>query len=227
MNIKMTNERLLTGAGLLAAVLVALWLVSPPPPDLDQAVLEDLPWQVELQGDGTSRVLGLGLGEATLGDAVARFGPPDGAGLFIGERGRSLETYFGTVRIAGLEGRLVVTLAALPEELDGAAARAVGAERVASGATRFTLSPDDKAALAGRRITGITYLPRYKGLDADFFRERLGEPVAWREIDERSVQWLYPQLGLTLLLSSEDGAILEYVPPRDFVLPADVTLAEP
>jgi len=29
---------------------------------------------------------------------------------------------------------------------------------------------------------------RYKGLEAAFFRERLGEPVAWREIDERSVQ---------------------------------------
>jgi hypothetical protein len=221
------NRRLLTGVALLAAVLGAFWLVTPESPAPDGQVLADLPWQVGLQGDGTSRVLGLTLAESTLADAVARFGPPDAAGLFHGERGRSLEAYFGVVRIAGLEGRLVLTLAATPDELDGAAARAVGAERVASGATRFTLSPDDKAALAGRRITGISYLPRYKGLEADFFRERLGEPAAWREIDDRSVQWFYPELGLSLLISSTEGAVFEYVPPRDFVLPAGVTLAEP
>jgi len=111
--------------------------------------------------------------------------------------------------------------------MDRAATHAVGAERLASGATRFTLSPEDKGALSGRQITGISYLPRYKGLEAAFFRERLGEPVAWREIDERSVLWLYPALGLRLLISSADGAVFEYVPPRDFVLPPDVTLAEP
>lgn len=223
------NKRLLIGAGLLAAVLGGLWLVSPPPPpsELEGEVLSDLPWQVGLPGDGSSRVLGLDLGEARLADAVARYGPPDGAGLFLGERGRSLEAYFSTVRLAGLEGRLVLRLAATPEELERAATRAVAAERLASGATRFTLSPEDKGALSGRPITGISYLPKYKGLEAAFFRERLGEPVAWREIDERRVQWLYPELGLTLLISSEDGAVFEYVPPRDFILPADVTLAEP
>ena len=89
------------------------------------------------------------------------------------------------------------------------------------------MSPEDKGALTGRRISGISYLPRYKGLEAAFFRERLGEPVACREIDERGVQWLYPEVGLTLLTSSDDGAVFEYVPPRDFVMPSDVTLAEP
>ena len=222
------DKRLLIGIGLFAAVLGTFWLVLPPPPsELEVQALSDLPWQVGLPGDGTSRVLGLSLGEATLADAVARYGPPDGAGLFRGQDGRSLEAYFSTVRLAGLEGRLVLTLAAKPEELDRAAARAVGAERVASGATRFTLSAQDKEALAGRRITGISYMPRYKGLEAEFFRERLGEPAAWREIDERSVLWLYPELGLTLLISSADGAVFEYVPPREFVVPADVTLAEP
>ena len=220
------RKSLLIGAGLLAGVLGALFVLSPPPPR-ERPAIEDLPWRVALPGDGTSRVLGLDLGEATLADAVARYGPPDGAGLFQGPRGRSLEAYFSTVRLAGLEGRLVLTLAAAPEELEGATARAVGAERVASGATRFTLSPDDKARLAGRRIAAISYLPRYKGLEPAFFRERLGEPAAWRQADDRSVQWLYPELGLSLLLSGADGAVFEYVPPRDFVLPSGVTLAEP
>lgn len=221
------KRRLLIGIGSLVAVLGALWLVSPPPSDLAGQVLRDLPWQVALPGDGTSRVLGLSLGEGTLADAMARYGPPDGAGLFQGARGRSIEVYFGSVRLGGLEGRLVLTLAAAPDELDRATARAVGAERVASGAIRFTLSPEDKEGLVGRRITAITYLPRYKGLEADFFRERLGEPAAWRATDEDGVQWLYPGLGLSLLLSDRDGAAFEYVAPRDFVLPPGVTLAQP
>lgn len=221
------GRRLLIGAALFVAAVAAVWLVAPPPPDSGRQVLEDLPWQVGLPGDGTSRVLGLHLGEATLADAVARYGPPDGAGLFLGGSGRSLEAYFGAVRLAGLEGRLVLALAATPEELDGAVARAVGAERVASGAARFTLAPEDKATLAGRRITGISYLPRYKGLEAGFFRARLGEPAAWRAAGEGAVQWLYPALGLSLLISATDGAVFEYVAPRDFVPPSDVTSAEP
>jgi hypothetical protein len=221
------KRQLVIGAGVLVAVLGALWLISPPPPEPEGTVLEGLPWQVGLRADGTSQVLGLELGEATLADAVALYGPPDGAGLFQGDRARALEVYFGVVRLAGLEGRLVLTLAATPEELDGAAARAVGAERGQSGATRFTLSPEDKATLTGRLITGISYLPRYKGLEAGFFRERLSEPAAWRETDDGSVQWFYPELGLSLLLSTTDGAVFEYVAPRDFVMPSDVTLAEP
>ena len=216
---------LLIAAGLLAAVLGALWLLAPPG-EVERQPIADLPWQVELPGDGSSRVLGLQLGEASLGDAVTRFGLPDAAGLFQGERALSLEAYFSSVRLAGLEGRIVLTLAGTPQELDAFAGRAVGAERVASGATRFTLSAQDKATLTGRRITGMSYLPKYRGLEASFFRERLGEPAAWIEGEDSTVKWLYPELGLSLLLSGKEGAVFEYVPPRDFTLPADATLAD-
>ncbi len=217
----------LIGLGLVMAVLGALWLLGPPPAEVEQSTLEDLPWRVEVPGDGSSRVLGLQLGEATLAAAVARFGPPDGVGLFQSQRRRSLEAYFGSVRLARLEGRVVVTLAATPDELDSFAARAVGAERVASGATRLMLSAEDKAMLSGRRVTGLSYLPKYKGLDAAFFRARLGEPAAWLEGEDKSAQWLYPEIGLSLLLTPSDGAVFEYVAPRDFTLPAGATLAEP
>lgn len=220
------KRSLLIGLGLLVAMLGALWLMGPPPAERAQPALADLPWQVDLAGDGSSRVLGLQLGDATLADAVARFGAPDGIALFQSDRRRSLEAYFASVRLANLEGRVVVSLAATPEELDAFAARAVGAERVASGATRLALSAADKAGLVGRRLTGLSYLPKYKGLDAPFFRERLGEPAAWLEDEAGAVQWLYPELGLSLLLTPSDGAVFEYVAPRDFTLPAGATLNE-
>jgi hypothetical protein len=218
---------LLIGLGLLAAVVGALWLLGPPPGEVGAPPLEDLPWHVALPGDGSSGVLGVHLGEATLADVVARFGPPDGVGLFQSGGARSLEAYFGSVRLARLEGRVVVTLEATSEELDGFAARAIGAERAASGATRLTVSAEDKALLTGRRLTGLSYLPKYKGLEAGFFRERLGEPAAWLEGEDGAVQWLYPKIGLSLLLTPADGAVFEYVAPRDFTLPAGATLAEP
>ena len=73
----------------------------------------------------------------------------------------------------------------------------------------------------------MSYLPKYKGLDAKFFRARLGEPAAWLQPDEATVLWFYPDRGLTLTVSAKDGAVLEYVPPRAFVLPAEATRAGP
>ena len=55
--------------------------------------------------------------------------------------------------------------------------------------------------------------------------------ITGRMTVEWVVEWAwnthYPEVGLTLLTSSDDGAVFEYVPPRDFVMPSDVTLAEP
>ncbi|MDX1346157.1 MAG: hypothetical protein R3179_09675, partial [Sedimenticolaceae bacterium] len=40
--------------------------------------------------------------------------------------------------------------------------------------------------------------------------------------DEEHVQWFYPDIGLTLLMSAEGREILQYRMPRDFVLPEGV-----
>lgn len=216
---------LLAVLGLLAVVLLAFGLFAPRPPPGQGEALQDLPWHVERDHEGNARVLGITLGRDRLALLAQRFGAPQGVGLFRSERGDSLEAYFPTIRTGSLEGRLVVRLESTPEEVEGLVARAVGAERTASGATRFTLGPDDKAALAARRVTGISYLPKYRGLDAAFFRERLGEPAAWLQPDETTVLWFYPDRGLTLTLSAKDGAVLEYVGPADFVLPPGTTRA--
>lgn len=223
----MAKHPLLAVLGLLALALVAFGVLAPGPPPGRGEALEDLPWHVETDADGSSRVLGITLGRDRLVVLSQRFGLPEGVALFRSERGDSVEAYYPTIRTGRLEGRLVVRLEATPEQIEAYAARAVSAERTASGATRYTLGADDKAALAGKRVVGISYLPKYKGLDAAFFRERLGEPAAWLQPDESAVLWFYPDRGLTLTLAAKDGAVLEYVPPRDFVLPADAMRAGP
>ncbi len=157
---------LLLALGLLALVLVAFGLFAPRPPPGQGEALQDLPWHVERDHEGNARVLGITLGRDRLALLAQRFGAPQGVGLFRSERGDSLEAYFPTIRTGRLEGRLVARLEAEPEQIEGYVARALAAERTASGATRFTLGADDKAALGARRVTAISYLPKYRGLDS-------------------------------------------------------------
>ena len=66
-------------------------------------------------------------------------------------------------------------------------------------------------------------LPTYGGLEADFFRERLGEPAAWKFEDEERVLWFYPDKGLSLLIDSDGKDIFQYSMPRNFEIPEGAT----
>lgn len=63
-------------------------------------------------------------------------------------------------------------------------------------------------------ITAITYMPVVK-FDADLVRQRFGEPGE-RIAAEGGAHWLYPALGLDLLLGDNGEALLQYTPPAEF-----------
>jgi hypothetical protein len=207
---------------LVALLLGALWLFAPPP---DRGLLEgrtDLPWQIETRADGSSRVLGLHLGHSTLRTAIDEFGPYEELVLFESADGvRSLEVWFGEVPFGLLKAKLGMSLDADQDELRTLAARAVDRKGSPTGDWKLLLSAGDRVLQEGRRLSGVTYIPSYAGLEADFFRQRLGEPAAWRELDEGGVQWFYPDKGLTLLLNAAGREVLEFVAPARFELPAD------
>ena len=212
----------------IALVLAAIWLMRGNKVDETQLANLDLPWQVTPHADGTSTVFGLRLGEATLADAIARFGEPEGIALFLREDDqRSLESYFGTVRFGPFEAKVVTTLVADDWLLDGLAIRAVGRDRTRSGDRKLLIADADKAPLASRPLKGITYVPAYSGLEADFFRERIGEPAASRQENEHVVSWFYPGLGLSLLIDDKGKEVFEFVPPAHFAMPADAVPAAP
>ena len=73
-----------------------------------------------------------------------------------------------------------------------------------------------------RPVRSLTYIPLYGELDAEFFRSRFGEPAAWRRIDDTSVQWFYPDRGLSILIDANSKEVLQYAQPRDFSLPKDL-----
>ena len=51
--------------------------------------------------------------------------------------------------------------------------------------------------------------------DADLVRKRFGEPAERIKV-ENGTHWLYPEVGLDLLLGDNGEALLQYVPPSEF-----------
>jgi len=208
---------------LLVALGGILWLLPRDGalPDADQRM--DAPWVVDRLPDGNTRVLGIDLGAARFDDAMARFGAPESIALFIDERGdRSLEVYFGDVHLGPMmKTKLVVNLAADPDLLDDFTANAIAREGTREGDTKLLLASEDKARLGPLPIASMTCIPSYRGLEPDFFRERLGPPAAARKETGQAVSWFYPDLGLSLVIDAEGPEVFEYLPPSRFILPDD------
>ena len=213
----------LTILALVGVMLGAFYLFAPPPDPASVKPRTDLPWQITVNPDGSSRVFDLDLGSATLADAMAKFGGLEGLALFESKHGPLvLEAYFGNVQFGPLKANVIVGLDATPDELEAIRARATDREGSPSGDWKYRLAdlPEDHVH---RRLRGITYVPGTRDLDATFFRERFGEPAAMLRESEQAVSWFYPHLGLSILIDDEAGEVLEYQAPRDFLMPPGVT----
>jgi len=213
--------------GILAIVAIALLafqLFAPTPGPDAMKPRTDLPWQITVNPDGSSRIFDIDLGSATLADAVAKFGGIQGLAVFEPKDGpMALEAYFGSVQFGPLKARVISGLMADEQELDEMRGRAINREGSPSGDWKYPLN-DALELHRDRRLTVITYVPGTRNLDSAFFRSRFGEPDAWLQENETAVSWFYPRLGLSVLIDDNAREVLEYQPPRDFVMPPGVTL---
>ena len=135
----------------------------------------------------------------------------------------ALEAYFGNVQFGPLKARVITALEAGERELDTMRGRAINREGSPSGDWKYPLN-DAIELHRDRRLTVVTYIPGTRHLDTTFFRSRFGEPAAWLQESETAVSWFYPQLGLSVLIDDKASEVLEYQPPREFVMPPGVTL---
>jgi hypothetical protein len=211
----------------IVALLLGLFYLFAPPPGPDAMQHRtDLPWQISVEPDGTSRVFDLHLGHATLADAMDKFGGVEGLAVFEPQEGdMSLEAFFGNVQFGPLRAKVIVSLAASDDELAMLRDSATKREGSPSGDWKYQLADGPDVHLE-RLLNGISYIPGTRGLDADFFRQRFGEPAAWLQESEQAVSWFYPDIGLSVLIDSKAREVLEYRAPRDFTMPeAAVTSA--
>lgn len=202
---------------LLAVILIiaaALWLSYTD--TARQVEVTDLPWQVEVLPDGTSRVFGIDLGRSTLKEVSQAFEAIPEIALFQeADDSLRLEAYFGRLRLGVLEARVVAHVVFDEQTLNQMAARAPSSDPMPSGARKLGLTEDDIAAVYTRPVDALTYIPTAQ-YDATIVEQRFGQPAAIRPINETQSYWLYPGIGLALLLGEEEREVLEYVPPRDF-----------
>ncbi|MCC6134418.1 MAG: hypothetical protein LM550_05510 [Candidatus Contendobacter sp.] len=205
----------LSGA-LIAALSVALLAIMSPPGGQSSAPGQDKPWQISRSQDGaTITVFGLTLGVSTVRDAVAKFGRRYELGLFQDPAGGlSLEAYFRDAVVGGLNARLVMA-AQLPDPVLTAMKTHAGAGKPSvAGGRRYPVAEADEVAALGAVVTAITLMPVVK-FDAELVRKRFGEP-AEQVTAKDGAHWLYPALGLDLLLGANGEALLQYTPPPDF-----------
>jgi hypothetical protein len=216
-NAIMSNLLKVVAAAVL--ILALLWLMVPAP-QAPQPV-GGMPWQIEVFEDGSSKALGLHLGQDSLRDAVRLLGRPEGLSLFSPQaeaQAFSLEAYFGTVRNGPLAAKLVLVLDASAEQMGAMAERALTRKPGPSGAYQWLLSEEDKQLAQEYRIRALTYIPLYAELDAEFFSSRFGQPAGRRALSDQVERWFYPDRGLSIDLDAKGKEVLHYVMPRDFSL---------
>jgi len=177
----------------------------------------NLPWQVEMMADGSSKVFGLVLGKSTLQDAQQVFQEDAELSMFATDDGkRVVEGFFNTLTLSGLRAKMVVALDYSEQELKEIFDRGARISTMGSGKRKVALSGEDKTAAMHTPIATITYLPK-ANLDAAIVEKRFGLPA--EKIKEQGTDiehWLYPDKGLDITLSDEQKDVLQYTLPSQF-----------
>ena len=174
------------------------------------------PWQISVTADGKSRVFGITFNQSKLQQAASMLGSDYKIALF-GDKDESLslEAYFSDVHLGGLSGKIFLRLQASEDELRGMRARVLKAKPLGRGVVRYTLAEDDLFQAEKRIVVGMSYVPAVN-LDEQTVLARFGEPAERIRLGPSKQHFLYPELGLDLLLDSDGKELLQYVAPAGF-----------
>lgn len=182
-----------------------------------QTPVANLPWQITPHPDGTTDVFGLTLGRSTLGEAETAFKTEAKLALFLfDDRVASLEAYFGRLRLGRISAALLAELELLDDEVEPLLDRATAREPAPSGARRVRLSPEDAQRARQRRIGRLSYVPAYIDLDEETLQLRFGEPAEIAPGPDGTQHWLYPGLGLVVVVNPSGSEMFHYCAPSRF-----------
>lgn len=177
----------------------------------------DMPWHVTIHDARHSEVFGVVLNKTSLEQARQQFGQLDGIALFQNSEGLyNLEAYFGKLAMGPFSARLIANLDASQQELEKLAEHSVKRVKTEDGSYKWTLHDDKQMEQGVRKIKSLTYIPSYSGMDSDYLKSRFGEPAARQAVDETTELWLYPQLGVRIMLDNDGKEMFEYTSPADF-----------
>lgn len=176
----------------------------------------NLPWQIETDGQGGSKVFGLRPGVSTLAEVRQQLCPEIEVAIIAepGEAG-ALEGYCAQVPLGFVLARVVVTVDASADQVAAMRERALRSKNMESATRKITLHPDDLAAAERLPVRAITVIPAVN-LDEAVVVQRFGTPEERVVLAEQRIHLLYPQKGLDVLVDGEGKELLQYVAPRNF-----------
>ncbi len=199
------------GFALLAiAILLVIPTGKPPQKGL-------LPWEVEILPNGASKVLGITLGQSTMEDARQIFQDDWEVNLFLSPQSNiSVEGYFNRLIINGLKADLVMILSLDQKTKEEMFNRGARISQLGDGTKKISLSSADMVTVATAVIKRITYLPA-ANLEGELIENLFGKPDSIIKVEKTGVEhWLYPNIGLDILLDPNGKEVFQYVKPADF-----------
>lgn len=197
------------------ALLVPFFLPSTPPASTDHPN-QNLPWQITVDAQGHSTVFGLTPSRSTLADVRQQLGEDMEIAIVAapGEVGE-VEAYYSQVSLGFVMGRVIFTLDATPATITAMRDRALKAEHMESSTKKISLHPDDLAKTNALPIRAIGLIPS-ANLDEATVLQRFGAPKERITVGETLTHFLYPNLGLDVVLDTKGKEVLQYVAPKDF-----------
>lgn len=176
----------------------------------------NLPWQIELDGQGGSSVFGLRPGVSTVGEVRQKFGSEMDVAIIAepNEMG-TLEGYYSQVALGFVLAKVIVTVDTKNELISEMRDRALKAKHMESTTRKITLNPDDLAAIEKMPVKAISVIPSVN-LDEATVIQRFGQPGERLAVSEKRVHLLYPEKGLDVVVDGDGKELLQYVAPRNF-----------
>jgi hypothetical protein len=236
------NKWTIVGAMVLGAVAVAVGLVvagdrlgalpaveGPTPDGMNAPAGAGLPWDVRATPDGDSLLFGAppqGLrlsvrpeAASTLADVQQRWPIEHQLAVVAapGEQG-SLEAFIDPAQLGFVTGKLVISLAATPEQLQDMRERAAKVDFMESTTRRFTLGVHDMATALKAPVRSVSLVPQAR-LDAQTVIQRFGTPGLrlTRGSGEQAVEHLlYPDRGIDVAVPVKGKSVIQYVAPAEF-----------
>jgi hypothetical protein len=205
-----------TALGLLIAVLLVAARMLGPHDPASAVPAQGAPWQVALPEPGRARVFALDLPGSTLADVRQRWGEDLKLALITGGGPVALEGYLEQFETGGVSGRLLLAFdtGTLPKAVARWSENLPG-KPLESGARQHFLTGPAADDLAASALVGLSFIPVAQ-LDAEVLTARFGPPAERIAGDARLEHWLYPALGLAVVLDAKGRDVLQYVAPADF-----------
>jgi hypothetical protein len=177
----------------------------------------NLPWHVKVHDRQHSEVFGVILNKTTLEQARQQFGQLDGIALYQNADGIfNLEAYFGKVTMGPFSARLIANLGGSQQEMENLVEHTIKRLRVEDGDIKWTLTAQKQVEQGLRQVKSLTYIPTFSGMDSAFLEQRFGAPKSRQKIDATTELWLYPEMGLRIMLDSEGKEMFDYTSLFDF-----------